>query len=183
MIKTIFYMLWTLFCHIHMRLSILHLCTCTEMHFTYIFCIDCIHNHTACFYWSAGKFGTISCLLCSCKLTDDVSIDLFLLTWKDMDGSLTSKFDSWWKCYSCATKLVRSSRNTCNTGLQVHPILFLLRTSPRNGALSTTSKGGWWKKAHHLISAATKLFLLGCELAFLLLSPSIIRHMPAITAC
>ena len=39
-------------------------------------------------------------------------------------------------------------------------------TLPRNSAPSTTSKSGWQKMAHHLTSAATKLFLLGCELVF-----------------
>ena len=78
-----------------------------------------------------------------CKLADDVSTDLFLLKWKGANSSLTSKFGGWWKCYLCATKLVRPSHNTCNTGVPVHPELFLLRASPRNGVPSTTSKGGW----------------------------------------
>ena len=103
---------------------------------------------------------------CSFKLADDASSDLFLLTWKGAEGSLISKFGGWWKCYSCAAKLVGSSHNTCNMGHPVHPILFLLRTSPRNGELSTTSKGGWRKTAHHITSAATKLFLVGRELVF-----------------
>ena len=95
------------------------------------------------FYWPVGKFGIVSRLLCSCKLADDASTDQFLLTCKGAHSSLSSKFGGWWKCSSCATKFVRSNRNTCNMGLMVHTVLFLLRTSPRNDVPSTTSKGGW----------------------------------------
>ena len=48
--------------------------------------------HSACFYWSAGKFWTISHLLCSCKLVDDVSTDLFQLNEKAPMAHLPSKF-------------------------------------------------------------------------------------------
>ena len=75
--------------------------------------------------------------------------------WKGADGSLTSEFGGWWKCYSCTAKLVRSSGNTCNKWLPVHPVLFLLRMSPRNSAPSTTSKGDWRKMMHHPTLMAT----------------------------
>ena len=46
------------------------------------------------FYWSAGKVYAVSCLLCSIKLADVASTNLFLLEWKGANSSLTSQFAS-----------------------------------------------------------------------------------------
>ena len=81
--------------------------------------------------------------------------DLFLPTWKGTDSSPTSKFGGLWTCLLYVTKLARSSHNIVSNG-----------SSPQNNTPSITTKGGWRKTEHHLKSAATKLFLLGCKLAF-----------------
>ena len=68
-----------------------------------------------------------------------------------------------------AAKFVRSSY-TCDTGLPVHSVLFLARTSPPNGTLSTTSRAAYAYNGQHLLhllysvselqlSAATPLWL------------------------
>ena len=98
-------------------------------------------------------------------------------TWKDANRSFNSKFGGWLKCHSCAAKLVKSSRNACNMRVLVHR--YCLYWEHRLEILCSANhikiKGGWRKTAHHLTLAATKLFLVDCELYF----AAVTQHHPA----